>query len=111
MSKQLHRLGIHGLAFGSVLVLAASAHAQGNPYFISPQQYYYNMQMARYGNPYSFNNALSGAGANPYTPFASPGGVVSGTSNPYTTGSGGYGANPYDTSGGNPYNPFFYGSG
>jgi len=108
MSKQLHRVGIHGLAFGAVLALASTAQAQGNPYFISPQQYYYNMQMARFGNPYSVNNALNGAGANPYTPYASPGGTP-GATNPYTTG--GYGANPYDTGAGNPYNPFYYGSG
>lgn len=113
MSELRTRLGIGGLALGTVLTLASSAQAQGNPYFISPQQYWYNMQMARYYNPGGAVNGMNGVGmgANPYTPFASPGGAT-----PYQTGAnpytpGGIGTNPYDTGMGNPYNPFFFGNG
>ncbi|MFO0863326.1 MAG: hypothetical protein U0744_01465 [Gemmataceae bacterium] len=113
MSMHQSRLGIGGLSLGSLLAFASASQAQVNPYFISPQQYWYNMQMARYYNP-GYSNGLNGVGAgvNPYTPFVSAGVSPYQTStNPYTPGGGIYGANPYDTGAGNPYNPFFYGSG
>lgn len=113
MSKHLSRLSVVGLSLGAILAAASTAHAQfANPYFISPQQYWYNMQMARYYNPYNYSNPISPLGpvANPYTPYVAPGvSPYQAATNPYTPG--GMGINPYDTGMGNPYNPFFFGNG